>query len=102
MTTPAEKLLKWVPVVVLAAGVVATAAVDGYRLNLHAEELIDISESVDENEEAIEAIDRALIERRGAVEVRTQRIEIEQKQQSEKLDEAIILLQRLLQNQGGN
>jgi len=87
------------PILVVAAGAISTAAVDNFRLNAMAEEASDISESVDENEEDIELIQRQLIQRQGQVELRTQRIEFEQSQQGEQLDEAILLLQQLLQQQ---
>ena len=48
---------------------------------------------MDENEEAIELIQRQLIERQGQVELRTQRIEIEQEVQGDKIDQVLQLLQ---------
>lgn len=101
MAEGADKLLKWVPVVVLATGVVASAVTAQLQIGANAQEIEDISESVDQNEEDIEAIQRILIQRQGEVEIRTQRIELEQKAQGEDLQQILNLLQQI-QRQGGN
>ena len=95
------KALPWLPVAVVAAGVIGTAAVDSWRLSAQASEIGDIVDDVKENEDTIELIQRRLIERQGEVELRTQRIEIEQRAQSEDLEQILRLL-RQIQRGGGD
>lgn len=99
---PLSKLLPWVGVFMICLGAASTSGVALWRIDAQADELLDHSENIDEMEEDIELIQRQLIQRQGEVEIRTQRIEIEQRQQGEQLDEAILLLQQLLANQGAN
>lgn len=100
----AADYMKWVPVAVIAAGVIASAATGQMQLNNNGtadaarslfvdEELDDLSEGVDENEESIEVIQRTLIQRQGEQALQVQRIETEQKSQGEDLDKIILLLQ---------
>ena len=89
------KVLQWVPAMVLAAGLIGSTAVDSYRLSAHAGEIQDLFDGMDENEEAIEQIPRLLIRRQGEVELQVQRIETEQQQQGEDLEEILRLLQSL-------
>lgn len=98
MAGPVE-WVKFLPVAVVAAGLVGTGYVTMERQSAMAEEIDDLSESVDENEEAIEIIQRQLIERQGQVELRTQRIEIEQQQQGKTLEEMLLLLQQIQRGQ---
>ena len=90
----ADYLKLW-PIAVVAAGVVGSGAVDTFRLQAHAEELIDLGDSVDENEEDIEAIQRLLIQRQGVVALDIQRIETEQAKQGDDLDKILLLLQQI-------
>ena len=92
-----KSVLPWVGVLALFFGAASTSGVALWRIDAQAEELVDQSESIDELEEDVELIQRQLIQRQGEVELRTQRIEIEQKQQGDTLDEIL----RLLQQQGG-
>lgn len=89
-----DTLLRYWPILVVASGLVASGSVSQFQISANAEEIDDLSESVDENEDAIDLIQRQLIQRQGQVEIRTQRIEIEQQQQGETLDEILRLLQR--------
>ena len=95
MSTGSSKYLAWLPVVLVAAGVIASGAVDTFKLQAHAEELVDLGESVDENEDGIEAIQRLLIERQGTVALDIQRIETEQKAQGDDLAQILRLLQQI-------
>ena len=99
MSTPFEAIRAWAPIAIVAAGLVGTGYVTLDRQAVLAEEVEDIGDSVDENEEAIELIQRQLIQRQGEVELRTQRIEIEQQTQGDKLDEALMLLQQIVRDQ---
>ena len=94
-----NKILPWVGVVVLGFGAASTSGVALFRIDAQAEEIQDISESVDENEEDIEAIQRLLIQRQGQVELDLQRIETMQNQQGMTLEEIKALLQQLNRNQ---
>lgn len=98
MSSTLDTLKSLVPIGVVAAGLIGTGYVTLDRQASMAQDIDDISESVDENEEAIEAIQRQLIERQGQVELRTQRIEIEQQQQGKDLDQILLLLQQLQRN----
>jgi len=64
-------------------------------MQAHAEELLDLGESVDENEDAIEQIQRLLIQRQGEVALQVQRIEHEQNSQGDDLAKILLLLQQL-------
>ena len=94
MAGTGETLRSYWPILVVAAGVVASAAVAQFQIGQHETELVDQAESIDEIEEDVELIQRQLIQRQGEVELRTQRIEIEQKQQGDTLDEILRLLQQ--------
>lgn len=98
---PFAKILPWVGVFVLGLGAASSSGVALWRIDAQAQDIEDHSESIDEVEDAVEVIQRQLIERQGQVELRTQRIEIEQNiqsqkldEQSETLDEILLLLQR--------
>ena len=90
-----SELMKFWPLAVVAVGAIASASVDTFRLSLHAEELVDLAEGIDEVEEDVEAIQRVLIERQGTQRLNILRIETEQKAQGEDLDEILLLLQRI-------
>jgi hypothetical protein len=90
-----DTLLKYWPVLVVGAGVVASSAVDSWRLNAQAEDLREIEDATELNGEEIEAIQRLLIQRQGEVDLRTQRIEIEQQAQGDDLAEILRLLEEL-------
>jgi hypothetical protein len=90
-----DTLLKYWPILVVGAGVVASSAVDSWRLNAQAEDLREIEDATELNDEEIEAIQRLLIQRQGEVDLRTQRIEIEQQAQSDDLAEILRLLEEL-------
>lgn len=94
MSGAVDTIKSWMPVVIVAAGLIGTGYVTLDRQAVLAEEVDDLSDSVDENEDAIELIQRQLIQRQGQVELRTQRIEIEQEQQGDTLDEILLLLQQ--------
>ena len=67
---------KFLPVAVVAAGLIGTGYVTLDRQSLLAAEVEDQGDSIDEIEEDVELIQRQLIQRQGQVELRTQRIEI--------------------------
>jgi hypothetical protein len=97
-STGFEQLKTWLPVLVIGATIVGTGYVTLERQAALAGEVEDQSESIDEIEEDVQQIQRKIIERQGEVELRTQRIEIEQQSQSEDLEEILRLL-RLQQGQ---
>lgn len=94
-----DRLLHYWPIVLALVAVISAASIGQFQISAHAEEMDDLSESVDENEEAIEVIQRLLIRRQGEVENQVQRIELEQKQISEDVDEILQLLRRSISNQ---
>ena len=110
-----SELLKFVPLGVIAAGVIASASTAQMQINDHEQELNEkatleqfrlmvrelesASESIDENEEGIEAIQRLLIQRQGDVELKLFRVESEQKAQGADLDQILTILQGI---QNGN
>lgn len=69
-----EKYLKWLPVTVVAVGLIGTAYVTLDRQAAMAEELKDQSESIDENEDDIQQIQRLLIEQQGQQKVEIQEL----------------------------
>lgn len=89
-----SKLLAWLPVFVLACTVAGSAMVDNFRLTAHAEELKDVVEDIEDNEEAIEEIQRVLIRRQGEVQLKVQRIETEQQAQGDDISEILRLLKQ--------
>jgi len=86
--------MKFWPLVVVAAGAIASAATAQMQINSNNANIEDISESVDENEEAVEQIQRLLIERQGQQRLNILRIENEQRAQGEDLDQILLLLQQ--------
>ena len=89
-----KSLLPYVGVLVLFFGAASTSGVALWRIDAQAEEIEKIEEGMDEIEDEVENIDRLIIQRQGAVDLRTQRIELQQTQQGEKLDEIIRLLRQ--------
>jgi len=89
---------KYVGIAVLAAGVIASAATGQMQINTNNTDIDDISESVDENEESIELIQRTLIQRQGEQALQVQRIENEQRSQGDDLDQILLLLQQQSRN----
>jgi hypothetical protein len=95
---PTFDLLKYWPIVLVASGVIASASADNWRLGEHTEEINELSIGVEQNEEAIEEIQRLLIRRQGEVELLVQRIEAEQRNQGGDLAQIIRILESI---QGG-
>ena len=95
MSGTGQAILRYWPVIVLAAGLVSSGSVAQLQIGANAEEIEDISESVDENEEAINEIELFLRQRQGEIALDVQRIETEQKQQGRTLDEILLLLREL-------
>lgn len=93
--TGGSTLRQWWPILVMAAGVIGSASVGQFQIGANAEEIKDNAHLIEENEDAIELIQRQLIQRQGEVEIRTQRIEIEQQEQSETLNEILLLLRQI-------
>ena len=89
---------KYIPIAVIAAGLVASAVTAQIKIENNSEELWDLSEGVDENEESIELIQRTLIQRQGETRLQVQRIEAEQKNQGKDLNEIILLLKQINSN----
>ena len=86
--------MKFLPLVLIAAGLVASATTAQVKIANSAEELFDLSESIDEAEDSIELIQRTLIQRQGETKLQVQRIENEQRAQGEDLDQILLLLQQ--------
>ena len=74
-----DQVKSWGPVVVVAAGLVGTGYVTLDRQAALAGEVEDLSESVDETEDAVIGIQLFLKERQGEIALDVQRIENEQK-----------------------
>jgi hypothetical protein len=90
-----KSVLPWLPVAVVAAGAIASGAVDSWRIGAHANEIEALDDKTAENEDDIEEIRRALIVRQGQIELDLQRIESEQRAQGKDLEQILDLLQRL-------
>ena len=85
--------MKFLPLAIIAAGLVASATTAQMQIGSHGDEIWDLGEGVDENEEDIELIQRELIARQGETRLQVQRIETEQRSQGESLDQILRLLQ---------
>lgn len=86
MSHVADAFLKYTPIALLVAGLVGTGYVTLERQAALAEEVEDISESVDENEDNINAMERLLLRQQG-----------DQKLEIQELKGDIKLILRLLQ-----
>ena len=86
--------MKFLPLALIAAGLVASATTAQVQIANSADELFDLSSSVDEAEDSIELIQRTLIQRQGETKLQVQRIENEQRAQGEDLDQILLLLQQ--------
>jgi hypothetical protein len=86
--------MKFWPLVVVAAGAIASAATAQMQINSNNANIEDISESVDENEEGIEQIQRLLIQRQADVAIKLLGVENEQRSQGEDIDQILLLLQQ--------
>ena len=86
--------MKFLPLAIIAAGLVASATTAQMQIGSHEGELLDLSSSVDENEEAVEEIQRLLIQRQADVAIKLLSVEIEQKSQGEDLDQILLLLKQ--------
>lgn len=95
MTEKAGALLRYWPILTTAAILIGTAAVDSFRIGALAQDVGENADLIEINEDSIEAIQRLLIQRQGEIEIDLQRIEIEQRAQSDDLDEIIRLLGQL-------
>ena len=89
---------KLTPIVIIAVSVIATAVAAQIQIQSNSGELTDLSESVDENEENIELIQRTLIQRQGETRLQVQRIETEQKNQGDDLDQILLILKQIQPN----
>ena len=89
------KLIRWLPVILLVAGIVSTASIAQFQIQRNATDVAENGEAVEENEDAIELIQRLLIQRQGEVQLDIQRIQTEQRSQGEDLDEVLQLLKGL-------
>lgn len=95
-----DKVLKWLPLIALGTTLVAGGVTAQLQISANAAEVIDLANGVDENEEAIEEIQRLLIRRQGEVTNQVQRIELEQKAQGKDLETILRLLQDLQRTTG--
>lgn len=99
MSTTVKSMLPYVGVLVLFFGAASTSGVALWRLDAQAETIKKQEEELEELEDVLNALDRAIITRQNSVDLRTQRIELEQKGQSEDLEEILLLLKRLSDTQ---
>lgn len=95
-------ILRFLPVAVIAAGLIGSASIGQFQIAANAEDIGDNEAAIAENEDEIEDINRLLIRRQGEVETKLQAIEIEQRSQSEDVDEILLLLQQIRREQVGN
>ena len=86
--------MKFLPLAIIAAGLVASATTAQMQIGSHGDEIWDLGEGVDENEENIELIQRTLIQRQGETRLQVQRIETEQKNQGDDLEQILLLLKQ--------
>jgi len=89
---PTDFMKLW-PAVMAVVALIGAASVAQFQLASQAQEVEALQEDVEENADDIELLQRQLIQRQGEVELRTQRIELEQKQQGKDLDKILMLLQ---------
>lgn len=95
MAETLERSLKWVPLVVLFAGLVASSTTAQLQISANAGEVLSLIEDLEEVEDDVEQIRRILIQRQGEVSQQVQRIELQQQQQSKDLDTILELLRDL-------
>ncbi len=86
--------MKFLPLALIAAGLVASATTAQVQIANSADQIFDLSESVDETEEDVELIQRELILRAGETRLQVQRIENEQRSQGQDLEKILLLLQQ--------
>ena len=79
-------------VIVVAAGVIASAAVAQSQIANNKDGIATLTEEVDENGKAIIELQRRADRREGEVALEVQKIQIEQQQQGEDLDEILQIL----------
>lgn len=86
---------------VIATGAVALISLGGlqWQTGAQAGEIEHLSVEIEENAEDIEQIQRSLIRRQGEVELNLERLRIEQGQQTEKIDDVLLLLRQFQSNQ---
>lgn len=84
----------WAVIMALSLGLLALGGLQ-WQTRAHAETLKQHTQDIETNEEAIEAIQRSLIRRQGEIGLDLERLKIEQNQQSEKLDDVLLLLRQL-------
>lgn len=90
-----SRLLEYWPVLVVAAGLAGSTAVDSWRLNALAQDAETLEAEIGKNEEAIDEIERLLIERRGSIALDLQAIRGDQEDLQEDLDEILRLLREI-------
>ena len=88
-----DRVIRMWPILVMAGTMIAYGAVGQFQLQAAGKEIGELEEAVEENEDDIEGIQRRLIERQGAISLDLERLRIQQKQQSDKLDRVLDLLQ---------
>jgi len=91
MPTGVENMLRWIPLVGIVTGIIATAAVAQFQINEHDKELSGLEEDIEDTEEDVEQIQRLIIQQQGR-----QQVEIQE------LRGDIKLILRLLQQNGSN
>lgn len=104
--SPWDQLKGWLPVGVVAVGLVGTGYVTLERQGAQAEDLKEVAEMAEMNEEDIDRIQEILIERAGQVALDVQRLEgeiknaiRESKDQGEDIDKILEILEQRLERQ---
>lgn len=65
MSDPMAKMLRWVPVFVLAASIIGSFSVMQFQMQAYADDIKDNEEDIEDNEEEIDTIQRLLIRQQG-------------------------------------
>jgi len=91
--------MKFIPIALIAVSLIGSAVTAQIRIGDNGSEIEDLSASIDDNEDSIEAIQRTLIQRQGETRLQVQRIETEQVNQGKDLSEILLLLKQITTNQ---
>lgn len=85
----------WWPIIVVASGVIASAAVGQSQIGTNKDGIVKLEERIDENGDMIIELQRRADRREGEVALEVQRIQIEQKAQGEDLKEILDIVKGL-------
>jgi hypothetical protein len=91
-----EGLLKWVPIIVLAAGVVGSASVAQFQIKALAQQAVDLEADLEDSENTIRLLRETDIRTEGQLKLEVQKLNSNIANQSAKIDQLLFLLQNRL------